>query len=64
MKRYRVREKSLAWHIVRAKKPLRIIGILLAILVMFMALSVTAADDYETYTLAYATDGQYWGDTV
>ena len=54
MKCYRVREKSRAWHVLKLRKPLRIIGILLAILVMFMALSVTAADDYETYTLAYA----------
>ena len=54
MKRYRVREKSLAWYALKYRKPLRVIGILLAVLVMFMALSVTAADDYETYRLAYA----------
>lgn len=54
MKKYRVREKSLAWHIVRAKKPLQIIGMSIAILAIFAGMSAAAADELETYKLAYA----------
>lgn len=54
MKKYRVREKSLAWHIVRAKKPLQIIGMSIAILAIFAGMSAAAADDLEAYKLAYA----------
>ena len=54
MKKYRIREKSIAWHIIRAKKPLQIIGMSIAILAMFTAFSAAAADDLEVYKLSYA----------
>lgn len=54
MKKYRIREKSIAWHIIRAKKSLQIIGMSIAILAMFTAFSAAAADDLEIYKLAYA----------
>lgn len=53
-KKYRVREGSLAWHILRAKKPLQIIGMSIAVLAIFAGMSAAAADDLETYKLAYA----------
>ena len=51
MKKYRVREKSLMWHLLRAKKPLQIIGMSIAFLLIFTAMSATAADDLQTYEL-------------
>lgn len=53
-KKYRVREGSLAWHVLKAKKPLQIIGMSIAILAIFAGMSAAAADDLETYKLAYA----------
>lgn len=53
-KKYKVREGSIAWHIIQAKKPLQIIGMSAAILAMFTAFSAAAADDLEVYKLAYA----------
>ena len=53
-KKYRVREGSIAWHILKAKKPLQIIGMSIAILAIFAGMSAAAADDLETYKLAYA----------
>ena len=51
MKKYRVREKSLLWHLLRAKKPLQIIGMSIAFLLIFTAMSAAAADDLQTYEL-------------
>lgn len=51
MKMYRVREKSLMWHLLRAKKPLQIIGMSIAFLLIFTAMSAAAADDLQTYEL-------------
>ena len=54
MKKYRVREKSLAWYVLKFKKPLQIIGMSIALLAIFAGMSAAAADDLEAYKLAYA----------
>lgn len=53
MKKYRVREKSLMWHLLRAKKPLQIIGMSIAFLLIFTAMSAAAADDLQVYELQH-----------
>lgn len=45
MKKYKIREGSLAWHIQRAKKPLQVLGMTAAVLVVFAGMSAAAADD-------------------
>ena len=54
MKKYRVREKSLAWYVLKFSKPLQIIGMSIALLAIFAGMSAAAADDLESYELAYA----------
>lgn len=53
MKKYRIREGSIAWHILRAKKPLQILGMTAAILLVFTAMSAAAADDMAEYKAAH-----------
>lgn len=53
MKKYRIREGSIAWHILRAKKPLQILGMTAAILLVFTAMSAAAADDMQNYELMH-----------
>lgn len=45
MKKIRVREGSLAWHIMKAKRPLQVLGMVVAILAVFAGMSAAAADD-------------------
>lgn len=55
MKRYRIRENSIAWHIMKAKRPLQVLGMTAAILTVFVAMSAAAADDLKESEIAYAT---------
>lgn len=55
MKKIRVREGSIAWHMLKAKRPLQILGMVAAILAVFVALSAAAADDLKECETAYAS---------
>lgn len=54
-KKYRVREGSLAWYVLKFSKPLQIIGMSIAILAIFAGMSAAAADDLKEYETAYAS---------
>lgn len=45
MKHYKVKDGSIAWYVLKAKRPLQIFGMAAAILAVFTVLSVAAADD-------------------
>lgn len=51
--KYRIREKSLMWHLLKAKKPLQNIGMSIAFLLIFTAMSAAAADDLQTYEMQH-----------
>ena len=53
MKKYKVREGSIAWYVLKFSKPLQIIGMTIAILAIFAGMSAAAADDLENYRLAH-----------
>lgn len=52
-RKYRIREKSLMWHLMRVKKPLQIIGMTIAFLLIFTAMSAAAADDLQVYEMQH-----------
>lgn len=51
--KYRIREKSLMWHLLRVKKPLQVIGMTIAFLLIFTAMSAAAADDLQVYEMQH-----------
>ena len=50
----KIREGSIAWHVVKAKRPLQILGMVTAMLAAFTAFSSAAADDMAEYKVAHA----------
>lgn len=52
MKKYRVREKSIAWY---AKELIQLLGIIAVIIGFLIVFSAAAADDLKEYEMAYAT---------
>lgn len=49
MKKYRIREGSLAWYVQKMKRPIQVLGMVAAILMIFTAFSAAAADDMAEY---------------
>lgn len=45
MKHYKVKEGSIAWYVLKEKKPLQVLGMVVAILAVFAGMSAAAADD-------------------
>lgn len=53
MKKYKVREKSIAWY---AKELIQVLGMAAAIIGILILYSATAADDLKEHEIAYATE--------
>lgn len=49
MKKYKIRKGSLAWYVQKMKRPLQVLGMVTAILLIFTAFSAAAADDMAEY---------------
>lgn len=45
MKHYKVKDGSIAWYVLKAKRPLQVLGMVVAILAVFAGMSAAAADD-------------------
>ena len=54
MKKYRIRQGSIAWYAMKAKRPLQLLGMVAVILAMFTVFSAAAADDMAEYKTAHA----------
>ena len=45
MKHYKVKDGSIAWYVLKAKRLLQVLGMVVAILAVFAGMSAAAADD-------------------
>lgn len=53
-KKYQIRQGSIAWYLKKSKRPLQMLGMVAAILVVFTAFSAASADDMAEYKVAHA----------